>query len=177
MTASRWLAPTIALGMLLGSATAVAQNKDGKKARKYPNLMAEGTSYSGVTLKGGEPPKAKAPPAAGLQYITWPGFTVDPQRGTEVFMQLTGAVPYKVQQKGRRISITIKKVQIYLRNNLRAVNTKHFPSPVARFRLKRLGRKAARLDIVLKRKVTPTVDLRPQGPYNYLVVAFPADPS
>lgn len=172
---SRWLALATALGVLGGGVPALAEGNTGKQERKYPNLMAEGTHYSGVTLKGGEPPKAKAPPAAGSQYITWPGFSFDPNRGTEVFMQLTGPVPYKVRQKGRRLSITVKRVQIYLRNNLRAVNTRHFPGPVARFRLRRVGRRGARLDIVLRRKATPSVDLRPQGPYNYLVVSFPPE--
>ncbi|MBW2731008.1 MAG: hypothetical protein JRH20_01375 [Deltaproteobacteria bacterium] len=175
MIASRWLTLTLALGTLLGSVEVAAQSPDGKAPRKYPNLMAQGTSYSGVTLRGGEPPKAKAPPHAGLQYVTWPGFSVDPERGTEVFVQLTGPVPFKVRQKGRRVSITVKKVQVYLRNNLRAINTQHFPGPVARFRLRRLGRKAARLEILLKRKVTPRVDLRSQGAYHYLVVSFPAE--
>jgi hypothetical protein len=47
-------------------------------ARRYPYLFrGPGLPYSGVTLKGGSPPAAPAPPKAGYQYVTWPGFQSD----------------------------------------------------------------------------------------------------
>ncbi|PIE18424.1 MAG: hypothetical protein CSA65_04730 [Proteobacteria bacterium] len=145
------------------------------KLRKYPFLFqGPGLPYSGVTLKGGEPPPAPRPPKAGLQYITWPGFRTNVDAPSEVFMQLTGPVSYTIKQRGTRINITINKVQVYRRNTTRAVVTRHFPGPVTWFRLRRAGRNRYRLQIRLREAVTPTVQLKQQDKYHYLVVTFPS---
>lgn len=149
--------------------------QDTKSERKYPNLFNQpALPYSGVTLKGGEPPPAPKPPADGLQYITWPGFRTDVGAPSEVFVQLTGPVDYKVKMSKRRVSITINKVKIYKKNTLRRLVTKHFPGPTTLVRLKRLRRNKYRLDISLRKAVTPQVELKQQDKYHYLVVTFPA---
>lgn len=148
----------------------------GAKKRKYPYLFSgPGLHYSGVKLKGGgEPPPAPRPPGAGLQYITWPGFRTDVDAPTEVFIQLTGAVSYKVKERGQRVVVTLDKVAVYKRNTLRAVITRHFPGPVSWFKLRRAGRHRYKLDIRLRRAVKPTVQIKQQDKYTYLVVEFPA---
>ena len=166
------MAGLLSSGIASGQPAASEARPQDKAARRYPNLFPAGLAYSGVTLKGGEPPKPKAPPPAGLNYLTWPGFRAD-AKVAEVFVQLTGPVAYAVRQRGNRVSIDIKKVKVYLRNNLRAVVTKHFPGPVSSFRLRRVGRQNARLEIHLARKVAPTVELKTQGAYSFLIASFP----
>jgi len=164
--------------LALGGNAGAAPDGQAKENKKYPYLFqGKGLPYSGVTLRGGEPPPAPKPPGVGRQYITWPGFRSDAGAPSEVFMQLTGPVTYKVKQRGTRVYVTIDKVQVYKRNNLRMVVTRHFPGPVTRFRLRRLKHHRYRLEIHLRQKVTPTVELKAQDKYNYLVVTFPASPA
>jgi hypothetical protein len=129
-------------------------------------------SYAGVTVNGGgEPPETKPPPA-GLQAVTWPGFKAD-KSGSEVFLQLTGQVTYHQKAKGHRISITLDKTVVPLRNNLRPMITRNFRSPVASFRLRPAGADSVRLDITLRRKAEPSVSMQNRGKHTFLVVAFP----
>lgn len=132
--------------------------------------------YSGVTPEGGEPPVPKPPPE-GFQYITWPGFRVlgNGEGGSEVFLQLTGPVTYKVKRRGTRVLITIDNVMVHVKNSLRTVITKHFPfTPVSHFKV-RPGKKGKMiLDIQLKEPSKPSIMLgsTPGHPYHYLVVTF-----
>jgi hypothetical protein len=129
--------------------------------------------YAGVTLRGGEPPAPKQPPA-GLQYITWPGFRPMDEKGSEVFLQLTGPVEYKVRRRGRTVLVDIKKVLVHLKNNLRPIITTGFPeTPVTRFKLRQLKGDRMRLEIKLRERVKPSVSLKRIDPYHYLVVRFP----
>lgn len=128
--------------------------------------------YGGVTLDGGAPPTVKTPPA-GLQYVTWPGFRADKRLGAEVFLQLTGPVTYKARTRGRRVEVLLEDVQVYLRNNLRPVLTKHFPGPVERFALRELKGNKLRLEIQLSRARKPAISIEQKHPpYTYLIVHF-----
>lgn len=131
-------------------------------------------AYSGVSLQGGEPPGSKPPPA-GMQAITWPGFRPPREgQGAEVFLQLTGPVTYRQEMKRQKVLITLDKVVVPLRNNLRPIITASFgKNPVASFRLRPLKNDQVRLEITLRRKAQPTVNLTAQGKYTFLVVAFP----
>lgn len=149
----------------LGQATAQAAPAQAAPAAD-PYLQ-----YGGVTLKGGEPPAPRQPPA-GLQFINWPGFRV--ADGTvEVFLQLSGATDYRVRQLRGAVWVTLSKVQVYLRNNFRPVITTAFPGPVKRFHLRQLKGDSVRLEIKLRRWSKPTVQVRTIGSYSYLVASFP----
>lgn len=143
-----------------------------------PDSRQSMDAYSGVTIQGGAPPAFKPPPD-GLQYITWPGFRSTAE-GSEVFLQLTGPVSYQQQIKGRKVFVTLDKVTVPFRNNLRPVITQQFPqSIVSSFRLRMLGRSRAkshkmRLEISLLEKAKPQITVSNQGQYTYLVIGFPA---
>lgn len=131
--------------------------------------------YSGVTPEGGEPPKPEPPPA-GFQYITWPGFRTLKNGASEVFLQLTGPVTYKVKKHRGRIYVTLDRVKVHLKNSMRRVITKHFSdTPVAWFRLRKVRRKPdqLRLEIRLRRGSRHTVAMKRGTQYHYLVVSFP----
>ncbi len=130
--------------------------------------------YGGVTLSGGEPP-ATAAPFAGFQHLTWTGFRLGEQT-VDVFLQLTSEVSYKQKIKGKRVFITLDKVKVPLKNNLRQVIAEHFPtSPVTRFKVRRLKRNKIRLEIKLRRKLAPSISMRTFGQYSFLIVSFPVE--
>ncbi|MCC6749628.1 MAG: hypothetical protein IT371_18325 [Deltaproteobacteria bacterium] len=127
--------------------------------------------YSGVTLNSGAPPPSPSPPA-GLQFATWPGFRTGPE-GSEVFVQLTGSVAHTLKQRGNRVTVELRGVRVPRRNNLRPVITEHFQTPVRRFQLRPIKGNRCLLELQLRRKARPRVELRPSGNYTFLVVAFP----
>lgn len=130
--------------------------------------------YSGVTLSGGDPPTTVAPPP-GFQNLTWTGFRIGEQTA-EVFLQLTSQVSYKEKIKGRRVFITLDKVKVPLKNNLRQVIAEHFPSsPVTRFKVSRIKRNKIRLEIKLRKKLAPSISMRTFGQYSFLIVSFPVE--
>lgn len=130
------------------------------------------SDYRGVTRAGGEPPITKQPPP-GIQYVTWPGFRMTKEGATEVFLQLTGPVSYKAKHKGKRVDVELQGAQVYLRNNLRPIVTRHFRGPVSRFVVRELKGNALRLEITLARSSQSTVSIEKRGRYAYLVVRFP----
>jgi hypothetical protein len=164
---------TTAVALLLTTALCWTQPARADEPNRAAAPAGSATEYQGVTLFSGEPPAPKPPPA-GYQVITWPGFTVTDQ-GSEVFLQMSGPVNYAVKAKGRRVWVTMDRVQVMLKNNLRRVITRHFPNtPVTSFRLRPVKKKdQVRLTIKLRRKATPTVDIRSKGQYSFLVVSFP----
>ena len=129
--------------------------------------------YQGVTLnRGGEPPEPEKRPPSGLQYVTWPGFQVT-ERGTEIFLQLTGPVIFQQKKRGhKKLWITMDNTTVHLKNSLRPVITQHFKTPVKRFRLRKLKGDKLRLEITLRRKATASVITRSAGQYTFLVVYF-----
>ena len=161
----RYRLVALAVPLLLASPSRADEAK--ARAEEDPYLR-----YRGVTLEGGEPPAIKTPPP-GFQYINWPGFRSHEKRGTEVFLQLTGPVSYKLWHRGRRVELRMDKVQVFLRNNLLPVITKHFPGPVDEYRLRQLKGDRMGLEIRLHRRAKPSVEQKAIGPYTYLIVRFP----
>lgn len=129
-------------------------------------------TYAGVSPEAGEPPP-QARPAGDLQLITWPGFRSGGAQGDEVFLQLTGAVPYSSRVRGAVVEITLSKVQVALRNNLRRVLTAQFGGVVSSFKLHAQKGHRVRLEIRLARPLTPTITTDQRGAYTFLRVAFP----
>ena len=139
----------------------------GEEAVSGPQL---GSDYRGVTPEGGEPPPQPAP-SEGLQAITWPGFRVEGGT-TEVFLQMTGQVPYAVKQRKRRVDVFIDQVEVPLKTNALGVDTKHFKGVVNSFRVYPMKGNKARLTINLRRAARPDVSVRKVGEFTYLVVSF-----
>jgi len=174
MRVNAWVVAVGCLATWLGMPVCHAKDKTavGTTTAAPGQAAAEhSASYSGVTLRGGAPPLIKTPPE-GLQYVTWTGFRAEEQ-GTEVFLQLTGPVEYRLRQRGHRVEVILKGAQVYLKNNLRKMITRHFPGPVDYFRLRELKGDKLMLEAKLSRRSKAHVSLESQPPYSYLVVAFP----
>lgn len=169
----------VVLVMLLAVPAAWGQSKGNDKAAKVKKTKntadaAVGRAadyYQGVTLHGGDPPEFKPPPV-GIKYVTWPGFQVTPA-GSEIFLQISGPVIPVRKDRGRKIFITLDKTRVPFKNNLRSVITKHFNTPVSRFRLRKLRGDKLRLEIKLRYKTTARHLTRSKGQYTYLIVSFP----
>jgi len=127
--------------------------------------------YQGVTLHGGDPPEFKPPPV-GIKYVTWPGFQVT-SSGSEIFLQISGPVVPERKNRRRKILITLDRTRVPFKNNLRQVITKHFKTPVSKFRLRQIKGDKLRLEISLRRKTTATMITKGVGQYTYLIVSFP----
>lgn len=148
-----------------------AQAAGGAKAAE--RTRAAVASYAGVSPEAGEPPPQPRP-AGGVQLITWPGYRLRGPQGEEVFLQLTGAVPYSSRVRGTVVELTLSKVQVALRNNLRRVVTTQFGGAVSSFKLHARPGQRVRLEIKLARPLTPTITSEQRAPYTFLRVAFPA---
>jgi|GEM_PF-6947941 hypothetical protein len=145
--------------------------KTGGASKAQPEPVAPSGDYRGVTPSSGIPPSPKVPPK-GYQYMTWPGFRVT-ETHSEIFLQLTGPVTHTSRRKGNRLEITLKKTKAYLRNNLRPVNTQHFPGPVRGFRIKPVPGGNLRLTVDLRRGVDPEIAVSQSKNYSFLTVRFP----
>ena len=180
-------AATAVVLCLLLSVPALGQGKSGrghKTVKASPAATSGGFTqhmvdtsnpkliYKGVTLYGGGDPPEFKPPPVGIKYVTWPGFHLT-KTGSEIFLQISGPVVPKRKDRGRRIFITLDSTKVPFKNNLRAVITKHFPTPVKSFKLRRLRGNKLRLEISLQRRTTARVQTRSSGAYTYLVVSFP----
>ncbi len=164
----------VVLVMLLMVPTAWGQSKGSKPKKGDAADAAAGRAadyYQGVTLRGGDPPEFKPPPV-GIKYVTWPGFQVT-KAGSEIFLQISGPVIPMRKDRGRKIFITLDKTRVPFKNNLRPVITKHFKTPVSKFRLRKLRGDKLRLEIRLRYKTTARHVTRSKGQYTYLVVSFP----
>lgn len=162
-----------ALVCVLGLALlAVAAHAAGG-AKAAERSRAAVASYAGVSPEAGEPPPQPRPPG-GAELITWPGYRLRGPQGEEVFLQLTGAVPYSSRVRGTLVELTLSKVKVALRNNLRRVVTSQFGGAVASFKLNAQPGQRVRLEIRLARALTPTITSEQRGPYTFLRVAFRA---
>ena len=187
---SHWAGIAVTVGAVLAASQAAAQRRtvlkdaEARATTTRPDaesevMPPEGAAaadpylpYGGVSLRGGDPPAPKTPPA-GMQYINWPGFRSERDVGTEVFVQLTGPVTFKATVRGRRVEVVMDKVQSYLKNTLRPMITKHFRGPVEEFAIKPVKGDKMALSIRLKRPAPHQVDIKTIGRYSYLVVSFP----
>ena len=166
------LAVPAAWGQAKGKGSKVKKTGPGSKDSAATAAAGRAADYyQGVTLHGGDPPAFKSPPV-GIKYVTWPGFQVT-SLGSEIFLQISGPVTPVRKDRRRKIYITMSRTRVPYKNNLRAVITKHFKTPVSKFRLRPLRGDKLRLEISLRRKTTARMVTKSVGQYTYLVVSFP----
>ncbi len=130
-------------------------------------------TYHGVTPGSGNTlPKVEELKGKSGSWVTWPGFAMQPDGGSRVFLQTTGPLTYSVNEKKRRVVIKLGKVDVFLSNNRNPLVTKHFNTPLNRAYLKK-RRKGLELILELKIKASPNiVQTTVQDGYNYLFVDF-----
>lgn len=98
---------------------------------------------------------AKATRASERPTATMPGFQLLDGGGSRLFVRLSSQVPVDAQKGKSSLTFVLKGAHVATRNNLRALETVHFNTPVLRARL--VPKKDELLFVVeLRADVTPT---------------------
>lgn len=106
-------------------------------------------------------------------WVTWPGFSMTEDGGSQIFLQTTGPLAHKMESKKRVIRIKIKRAKIFLKNNRNPLVTTYFNTPIKSAHLKKRG-KGVELIVELKESATPTVrQTTGEDGYYYMFLDFP----
>ena len=89
-----------------------------------------------------------------------PGFEMQADGSSRVFVELTQSVPVEERRAAHRLTYVLKGAKVALRNNKNPLVTVHFNTPVTSARLRPAG---SDLDLIvdLRADVTPTWKLSP----------------
>ncbi len=131
-------------------------------------------TYHGVKPGSGNTlPKVEELKGKSGKWVTWPGFAMQPDGGSRIFLQTTVPLTYTVEEKKMRVVLKLGSAKVFLSNNRNPLVTTHFNTPLKRAYLKK-RRKALELILILKVKASPNiVQTTDQDGYNYLFVDFP----
>ena len=149
------------------------RDASGKESTKELTLNQK---YQGTTPgKGNTLPKVEEIKAkTDGNWITWPGFVMNKNGTSRLFIQTTSPISYKKTKKANRVSLSFTKTKIFLSNNRNPLVTVHFNTPMKRAYL-RYKKKAAELIIELKTSVTFNIhQVSYDDGYHYLFVDFPS---
>jgi hypothetical protein len=139
-------------------------------------LVAAMTSLPPLALA--DPPKHKAAvqkaASTGSVVATYPGFTMLPDGGSRIFVQLSSAVDVQEQKSKGELAYWLKGASVPVHNNRNPLLTKHFNTPVVRAQLAPV-RGGVRLLIALRATAAPVHRVRPiEGGGAVLEIDFPA---
>ena len=137
--------------------------------------FARSKPYAGVVPgMGHRPPGPRA--SSAVKLLTWPGFQMNENGTSRVFVQLTAYPDTQTNASASKIHVWMKGVRIGLRNNRRPLDTRFFQTPVKMVRA--VGKRdGVHLMIDLKRSVEHK-EYRVEGKdgKRYLCLEFPAEP-
>lgn len=103
----------------------------------------------------------------------FPGFRLNADGSTQIFVQLTSPVPVEEEKGPNTLTYTLKGARVALRNNRHALVTTSFNTPVARARLVETD-EDVKLVIELRSATTPTETTAPAEHGRAVVeVSFP----
>jgi len=86
---------------------------------------------------------------------TYPGFTLQPDGTSKIWLSVNKKVPVEVRKAPGRIVFVLRQVQVGVRNNSNPLVTTHFPTAVASARLV-ASKNGAELVIELRDRVQPS---------------------
>jgi hypothetical protein len=130
-------------------------------------------AYAGVKPGGAAPPGSTAKPGARPTEITWPGFQMQPDGSSRVFLQSTTPIDAQPSFVRNSIQIDLGDVRIVGPNRW-ALYTQYFNSPVLRVEIKR-AKKHRVLEIALRSPVQPRISSeQASSGYHFLYLDFPA---
>jgi hypothetical protein len=177
------------VSLLLVSAAAWAQQESGDSDDDKP-AAAEEKGNLNVTEKGGAegsykgvapgaqalpPHPPRLPLKKGPQRMTWSGFQVKDGVPT-VFLELTSAPEYRVEDAPGEVVVTLKNTVVPLRNNRRALDVRGFETAVKEVSTQPKG-KDVRVTIKTKSGDRPSHHERVEdaaGGFRMLVIELPA---
>jgi hypothetical protein len=100
--------------------------------------------------------KAVAPPLdPNKPLATYPGFAVQPDGTSKIWLSINKKVPVEVRRAAGRVVFVLRQVQVGVRNNTNPLVTTHFQTAVSSARLVR-EKDGAQLVVELREKVEPT---------------------
>jgi hypothetical protein len=169
------LVSTLLLAVTSAHAQEVALNPKGKerKAQQDGTEHPPGT-YAGVKPGGAAPPGNLAKPGSRPVEITWPGFQMQPDGSSRVFLQTTVPVDARPTMAGNKVIVDLGNALIVVGTNRFPLFTQYFNTPVTRVEIKR-ARKHTTLEITLRAPIEPRVssEQAPSG-FHFLYLDFPA---
>jgi len=168
------------VSLLVVSAAAWAQSESDDSEKGNLNVTEKGGaegSYKGVApgAQALPPHPPKLPVKKGPQRMTWSGFQVKDGVPT-VFLELTSAPEYRVEDAPGEVVVTLKNTVVPLRNNRRALDVRGFETPVKEVSTQTKG-KDTRVTIKTKGGDRPSHHERVEdaaGGFRMLVIELPA---
>jgi hypothetical protein len=129
--------------------------------------------YTGVVPgQGNSLPRVQELKEQEGTWVVWPGFILLENGGSRLFLQATEPLRYSIQDKGTRVTLSIKNAKVFLSNNRNPLVTTHFNTPIKRAYLKK-HKKDVRLVLELKVNTTPEISqMTDADGYHYLFVDF-----
>ncbi|TPV97173.1 MAG: hypothetical protein B7733_01150 [Myxococcales bacterium FL481] len=104
--------------------------------------------------------------------LTWTGFRPQSKGSSEVFVQLSSPVAYRLDQTAQSIVITLPGTTVNVANNQRRLDTRFFNTPVDGVEVASAGPDTV-IRLGLRRAATPVVSQRAApGGYTMLILAF-----
>lgn len=136
---------------------------------------ARGT-YMGVKPGGDEAPGLNVRPGTQPATVTWPGFQMQPDGSSRVFLQTTVPVDPGVSAGNRKVVVDLGDAQIVGKTNRLPIYTQYFNTPVTVIELRRNKKqKRTLLVITLRADVQPRVSSEvAQSGFNFVYFDFPA---
>lgn len=172
------LAWSLAAAGLFASHAAAAQdvNLTAKAQDEQAAIGHPRGSYMGVKPGGDEAPGIHAKPGQQPAAVTWPGFQMQRDGSSRVFLQTTVPVDPNVSAGNRKVIVDLGDAQIVGRTNRLPIYTQFFNTPVTTIELKRDRKsKRTKLVITLRADVQPRVSSEvAQSGFNFVYFDFPA---
>jgi hypothetical protein len=172
------LAWSLTAAGLFASHVAAAQdiNLTAKAAANEPGAEHARGTYMGVKPGGDQAPSVKVKPGPQPAAVTWPGFQMQPDGSSRVFIQTTVPVDPGVQPGNRKVVVDLGNAQIVGHTNKLPLYTQYFNTPVTSVELKRDKKhKRTHLVITLRADVSPRVSSEvAHSGFNFVYFDFPA---
>jgi hypothetical protein len=130
--------------------------------------------YNGVKPGGGKPPEMAVKPGTKPATITWPGFAMQPDGSSRVFLESTVQVGTQAAISGDKVVVDLGEVRIASRTNRFPLVTNFFNTPVTRVELKH-AKKRVLLELTLRAHVEPRISSeQAKSGFYFVYIDFPA---
>jgi hypothetical protein len=131
-------------------------------------------SYAGVRAGGDQTPAIAAKPGTTPAVITWPGFQMQPDGGSRVFLQSTAPLATQAAMANDRLLVVdLGDAGVAGPNNRRPLYTSYFNTPVTRVEIKRT-KKRITLELTLRAPVQPRISTeQAKSGYYFVYIDFP----
>ncbi|MDH5673866.1 MAG: hypothetical protein OEZ06_17040 [Myxococcales bacterium] len=166
---------TAAAVLLFGAPQLAAQGiRVSEQGGDVQAQQASNPGYAGVKPGGAEAPAVEASPGATPAAITWPGFSMRPDGGSRVFLQITSQVNYDTVVSAERVVIDLGDVRVVGSTNRYPLYTQYFNTPVSQVSVVRKGSRTL-LVLKLRAPAQPTItEGAAASGFHFIYVDFPA---